>query len=263
MRAYWSVMTARFRTLLQYRAAAVAGFGTQLFWGLIRLMIFSAFYQSTTARQPLSFEDVTAYVWIGQALFVLIPWNVDPEIMAMIRSGNVVYELLRPLDLYTFWFSRVLSFRLAPALMRAVPMFIVAGLFLGLKPPASIASGLAFAASLFAALLLACAVTTFISICLLWTIAGDGVRRIMSTVIYVFSGLMVPLPLFPQWAESVLRLLPFAGVFDTPVRLYIGQLPPSHIGMVLANQLIWTIIIILAGRWLLSIGTRRVVVHGG
>lgn len=43
MTPYLAILSARFRTLLQYRAAAAAGFGTQLFWGLIRMMIFEAF----------------------------------------------------------------------------------------------------------------------------------------------------------------------------------------------------------------------------
>ena len=41
MRAYTAVMSARLREALQYRAAAVAGMVTQLFWGLIRVMIFT------------------------------------------------------------------------------------------------------------------------------------------------------------------------------------------------------------------------------
>ena len=43
MRAYWAIFSARFRALLQYRAAAAAGCVTQVFWGLIRVMIFAGF----------------------------------------------------------------------------------------------------------------------------------------------------------------------------------------------------------------------------
>ena len=85
-----------YRALLQYRAAALAGFGTQLFWGFIRVMIFKAFYLSTTDSQPMELDDVITYVWLGQAFLVFIPWNVDREIQALIRSGAVTYELLRP-----------------------------------------------------------------------------------------------------------------------------------------------------------------------
>ena len=53
MRPYAAVLGARFRMLLQYRAAALAGACTQGFWGLIRVMIYGGFYASTTAAQPI------------------------------------------------------------------------------------------------------------------------------------------------------------------------------------------------------------------
>ena len=73
MKAYWAVLSARFRTLLQYRAAALAGLGTQVFWGLIRVMIFGAFYRSTTAPQPMTYPEVVTYVWLGQAFIRMLP----------------------------------------------------------------------------------------------------------------------------------------------------------------------------------------------
>ena len=118
MKAYAAVIGVRFRMLLQYRMAAVAGLGTQVFWGLIRMMFFTAFYRSTTARQPMSLADVITYVWLGQAMLGMLPWIIDREMRAMIRSGTVAYELARPLDLYTFWFCRDIARRTAPTLLR-------------------------------------------------------------------------------------------------------------------------------------------------
>ena len=75
MRAYWAFISARFRMMLQYRAAAAAGLGTQLFWGLIRCMIFAAFYRSGPSGQPMSYEQVVSYIWLSQATFALLPWG--------------------------------------------------------------------------------------------------------------------------------------------------------------------------------------------
>ena len=85
MKAYTSVLSARFRTLLQYRAAAIAGLGTQLFWGLIRMMIFEAFYRSSTTPQPMTIDIVVGYVWLGQAFILIQPWGVDPDVRNQIR----------------------------------------------------------------------------------------------------------------------------------------------------------------------------------
>jgi len=264
MRSYRAIVSARFRMLLQYRAAAAAGFGTQLFWGLIRVMIFEAFYRSTTAAQPMTLPQVVDYIWLGQATFVMtLTYYMDLDIMAMVRSGTVVYELLRPLDLYALWFSRSVASRAAPMLLRALPMLAVAGLFFGLRPPASAASGAAWLLSLAGALLLSCAISTLLSVSLLWTIAGEGLSQIVGFAGMLLSGMVIPLPLFPDWAQAVLNVLPFRGLLDIPARLYSGNLPPSEAFPLFVHQLAWTGGLVALGRLLLARGTRRLVVQGG
>jgi ABC-2 type transport system permease protein len=263
MIAYWAMIKARFRMLLQYRAAALAGFGTQLFWGGIRVMIFEAFYRSSNAVQPMTYSQTVTYLWLIQALLLLIPWGIDPELRRMIRSGGVVYELARPLDLYWLWYSRGIAGRTAPVILRATPMFIVAGLFLGLQPPDSWASAGVWVLSLAGALALSCAITTLMAVTMLWTITGSGVVRLLAMGTMVLSGSIIPLPFFPAWAQRILAALPFSGLIDTPFRIYMGHIPPTQGLALLLHQFGWSLALIVFGRWLLARGTRRLVVQGG
>jgi viologen exporter family transport system permease protein len=263
MRAYRAIMSARFRTLLQYRAAALAGFATQLFWGFIRVMIFEAFYRSTTAPQPMSFAQMVTYIWLGQAMLALLPWGVDNDVRTMIRGGTIAYELLRPVDLYGLWYSRAVAARAAPTLLRAVPMFLVAGLFFGLRPPPTWACAAGWMLCTLGALLLSSAFSTLVTLSLLWTISGEGVARLAPMIVSFFSGMLVPLPLFPGWAQPVLNFLPFRGLVDVPFRVYLGHIPPAQLGGVLAHQLLWTVALVALGRAILFRGTRRLVVQGG
>ncbi|NLG49565.1 MAG: ABC-2 type transporter [Chloroflexi bacterium] len=263
MKPYWAVVQARFRMLLQYRAAALAGLVTQLFWGLLRVMFFDAFYRSSSAPQPMTYPETVTYLWLIQALLLILPWSLDTEVRNMIRSGTVAYELARPTDLYWFWFSRSLAMRTAPVILRATPMFLIAGLFFGLQPPASPLTALAALVALLGAVLLGCAITTLTTISLLWTIAGDGTARLLGTASMIFSGSVVPLPFFPDWAQTALNLLPFRGLMDTPFRLYIGHLPPQQALPAIAHQLAWTCALVLLGRAILGRGLRRLAVQGG
>lgn len=263
MSAYAAILRARFRTLLQYRAAAAAGFGTQLFWGLLRVMIFGAFYRSSTAPQPMSSQETVNYLWLTQAMFAMLPWSVDADVRDMIRNGTVAYEMLRPLDLYALWYSRALAARTAPTLLRAVPMFVIAGLFFGLQAPPSLAHGLAWAVATLCALLLSAAFSTLITLSLLWTISGEGVSRLVPSLVFIFSGMLLPLPLFPDWMQPLLAILPFSGIYDAPFRVYMGHIPLSRLGLALAHQLGWTLVLILLGRGLLARATHRLVVQGG
>jgi ABC-2 type transport system permease protein len=263
MRGYGALVSARFRTLLQYRSAAVAGFTTQIFFGLVFIMVFEAFFESSSSPQPMSQVDVITYIWLGQAFIMILPWNVDRDLQTLVRSGGVAYELLRPMDLYSAWFSRAIALRTAPAIMRSVPLLVIAALFLDLSAPESLSAGLAFGITMIGAVLLSAAITNFISISLMWTVSGEGVSGLAPAVVMVFSGMIVPIPFFPDWAQTMIRIMPFSGLVDTPYRLYLGHLPASDLGMLLGHQLLWTLAFILLGRWMLSRGLRRLTVQGG
>ena len=263
MRPYLAILSAQMRTLLQYRAAALAGVFTQLVFGLIHVMVFEAFYGSSDGPHPMRLEQVIVYVWLGQGLLGMLPCNIDPAVRDQVRSGTVVYELVRPLHLYNLWFSRAMALRTAPTILRAVPLFIVAGLFLGLTPPPSLAAALAWGVSTFCALLLSCAITTLITISLMWTLSGEGMQRLLTTIVIIFSGMLVPLPLYPDWLQFLLDFQPFRGLVDVPFRLYMGHIPPTQLPGVLLHQLGWTAALILWGRWLLARSTRRLVIQGG
>jgi len=263
VKAYRAIISARFRMFLQYRAAAIAGVGTQLFFGLVLIMIYEAFYRSSSAPKPMSYPQVVTYVWLGQAFLAMLPWYTDYEIYGLIRTGAVAYELLRPVDLYAFWYCRILASRSASTLLRAVPIFLIAGLFLGLRPPPTLASAAAWALAMLGALLLGCSISVLTMLSLLWTTSGLGITQLVSTVVLVLSGMSVPLPLFPDWARPILDVLPFRGLVDVPFRLYNGSLPPEEVLPLFLQQLAWTAGLVLLGRWLLGRGMRRLVVQGG
>jgi len=263
MKPYLAVLSARFRVLLQYRAAAVAGVGTQLFWGLLRVMIFTAFYASSTAAMPMTLPETITYIWLGQALLLLVPFRGDAEVRQMIRTGNVAYELVRPTDLYWLWYSRAIAQRVAPVILRAVPMFALASLFFGLQRPASLESCVAFAVSIVGSVLLGSAISTFISISLFWTISGEGMARLLYATVWALSGILVPLPFFPDWLQPMLNALPFRGLLDVPLRLYMGHIPAHGFPLLLLHQLAWTVGVILLCRFLVSRSMKKLVIQGG
>ena len=270
-RTFLAVVAVRCKMLLQYRAAAIAGFGTQLFWGFIKVMAFVAFYAAAATEPPMTFAQVLVYIWLGQALLALLPWNVDREIAGQIRSGGVAYELLRPVDLYGFWFARTLAFRLAPTVLRMVPMLLFTYFALpwlglaewALPAPASPASGWLFLLSAVATLILSTAVTMILHVSLMWTISGEGVNRMMPGVVPLFAGLVVPLPLFPDWLQGFLFWQPFRGLADVPFRIYSGHIRADAALLEIGMQLGWSALLIGFGMALLVRARRHLVVQGG
>lgn len=262
MRPYLAILRARFAVLARYRAAAVAGAVTQIFFGLIHMMVYGALYEAGTTTAPLSQAQVVDYIWLGQASFTLLPWSIDGDLRTMMRSGGVVFELVRPLDLYWAWFARGISQRVAPALLRAVPMLVVAYLFLGFEPPASAAHGVGWLAALFGSILLGTAITNIAAISMLWTI-GSSSPALLISLVTLLSGFLVPISFFPDWIQPLVRCLPFHLLLDAPSRLYTASLPASAAPGIVLEQLAWCAVLILLGRRMLARGVRALVVQGG
>jgi ABC-2 type transport system permease protein len=263
MRPHLAILGARFRLLLQYRAAALAGLGTQLFFGAVLVAVMRAFYGSSDAAQPMNLAQVVSYLWLGQAFFALLPWRGDPDIVALVRNGGIAYELLRPVNLYGLWFARAVAMRTAPVLLRAVPLLLVAGLFLGLTRPASPQAALLWLAALAGAVALSAAFTVLLNLSLLWTVSGEGISLFLPAAMTVCSGLLLPLPLFPAAMQTVLNWLPFRGLMDVPHRVYLGELTGAAAGGALLQQWLWVAALVLAGLALLRRGLKRLVVQGG
>ena len=123
MRAYLSVFRMRLRMETQYRGAAIGGIACHIFFGLILVALYRALYAGKPQEMPLS--QVTTYVWLQQAFFRMLLGS-DEELMDKIRSGGIAYDLCRPVDLYGFYYGRIMAQKLRGSLLRAVPMLVFA-----------------------------------------------------------------------------------------------------------------------------------------
>lgn len=266
IRTYFSFFRLRFLTLLQYRAAAAAGAMTNWAFGMMRVMVMCAFYASTTDGQPMSLDQSVSYIWLSQMMLGILPWNLDKDISNSVITGQVAYELTRPVDIYNMWFMRTLAYRIAPTIMRAVPQFIVCAFLLpaeySIKLPTAAALG-AFALGLIGALVLSVAITSFMHAYVLIIQRVDGLTRVINSLAELLSGMIIPLALMPDALAVFLKYQPFAGVVDLPAQLYCGSIAPEGVWAVLVMQLLWAAAFITAGRLLTNYGLKRIVLAGG
>jgi len=268
---YLSVFRMRFLLMLQYRAAALAGFGTQCWWGFIKVMVFAAFFHSSLAHQPLSFAQAVTYTWLGQAFLALLPWSGDPEIAELVRSGNVSYERLRPLDTYFYWYVRAMAFMSARAAPRAAMMFALASLMLPLigfgawrlRAPATTEAALLFIPAMVAVVLLSSAFMMLINIATVVTMSDRGANALAVPLVIALSGSIVPLPFFPEVMQRFLFLQPFAGLVDIPYRIYFANLSGAVALAGLIQMLTWTAVLVFAGHRAMTAAMTRLQVQGG
>ena len=264
MRLLWLVFQMRMKRQLAYRTAAYAGIVTQVVFGLVLVAIFAAFY-ANGIKAPMTLPQVITYIWLGQAFFAMTPYSVfpDAELREQIRDGSVATELLRPVDLHSLWMARTLASKLAPTALRCAPVIVVATLFAGMQLPPDIPSFLAWLLTTIGALVLISAFIVLMILTQFWTVAGDGLSRAVPGIAAATSGQLVPLALLPENIRMVFEWLPFSGMVDKPYAFWVGTRPVSDLPFVLGHQLLWTVVLVAAGRLILGRGLRRLTVTGG
>lgn len=139
----------------------------------------------------------------------------------------------------------------------------MAGLFLGLKAPVSWHALSCFVGSVFFATLLSASITTLALISLFWTLSGEGILRLLPNIAIFLSGLVVPLPLFPDWLQPFMLTQPFRAVVDIPCRFYTGIIDAGEFGYYAAIQVGWAFFFIMLGKMLMQRAMKNVVIQGG
>lgn len=267
MRAYLSFFRIRFVNGLQYRAAAYAGIATQFAWGFMEILMFSAFYKTNAAAFPMEFSQLSSYIWLQQAFLALfMTWFLDNEIFSAISSGNIAYELARPLDLYNMWFTKNLAIRLSKAVLRCMPILVLA-VFLpkpyGISLPVSPLGFVMFLITMMLAFFTVVAFCMLIYITTFYTLSPLGVRIVALSLTEFLSGSIVPLPFFPDNVRRIVELTPFASMQNLPLRIYSGSIAGNEMLWGVLLQFFWLIVLVLIGKWRIKKALKKVVVQGG
>jgi len=267
MKKYFAFFKMRFLMGLQYRAAALGGLLCQFFWGAMAILAFRAFYESDPAAFPMRFQDTSSYIWLQQALFLLISLNgLDGEFFSVIQNGNVAYELCRPVGVYPMWCARSAASRVSAALLRCWPTLLIAALIpapYGLAAPQSVGMFFWFLLSLFLAVCVVTALGMIIYMITFHTISPRGVRLIAIAISDFCMGSVIPLPFFPDGIRRMMELLPFSSMADVPLRIYSGDLCGEEMLWKIALQAFWTVALVGIGKALERREMKYVVIQGG
>ncbi len=267
MKKYTSLFRIRFINSLQYRAAAWGGISTQFAWGGMTILMFWAFYQDGRNSFPMEFSMLSSYIWLQQATITMyMIWFTDSEIFESITTGNVAYDLARPIDIYNMWFVKNIALRLSKVVLRCLPIFIFASLLpepFKLSLPKDFTYFFSFLISGTLSFFLSVAIIMIIYIITFYTLSPRGSMLMFASLAEFLSGALIPIPFFPEAWQTVLNLLPFASIQNSTFLIYVGYIGKSEILPTIALQAFWLVVMYAIGKLLISHALKRVVVQGG
>lgn len=263
MRLYVEVAKRAFQRQLAYRAANLAGLTTNAFFGALRAFVFLGLYEGRGLEAGWSARDAIDYVWLTQALIMpLYLWGWW-EIARAIQSGDVVSDLSKPFDYYGFWLGQDAGRAIYHTLFRGAPTLLIGLVLFGVTLPADAGRWGWFLLSLALAIWISFGLRFIINVLAFWLLDYRGVGLMVMFLGTFLSGFLVPLNFWPEWARAAIGWLPFAGMVQAPVSVFLGKATGLDLAATLGHQAVWVAALALAGRLLLLAAERKVVTQGG
>ncbi|MET8881711.1 ABC transporter permease [Streptomyces rubiginosohelvolus] len=266
MRLYAVVAAGGFRRYATYRTATAAGVFTNTVFGFIMAYTYIALWDVRPQLGGYDTSQALTYVWLGQALLMssaLMGGGFESELVERIRTGDIAVDLYRPADLQLWWLAADLGRAAFHLLGRGVAPMFLGALAFDLAFPGSLWTWPAFLLSVFLGVVVSFAIRYLVAMSAFWLLDGAGAMQMAMLAGLFFSGMLLPLNLFPGLLGEVARALPWSSLLQVPADVFLGK----HTGWGLVGAYVfqagWAVVLLGAGRVLQTAATRRVVVQGG
>ncbi|QDP98208.1 hypothetical protein FOE78_21940 [Microlunatus elymi] len=244
---YLSLARTTLQQAIAYRITTLFNVGLTFIWVIILYYLWRSAYAGRTSIGGLTWDQMRTYVVIAYGINALVGWRTGSAMMATIRTGDVVFEMVRPLNYCTTQLARSVGYTVVEGAVSLAFTLAIGLIFLHIEAPASVAAALLFVLALIIGFLTKVLVVFLVSLLTFWTLNGMGLMWSQQAIMQILSGTIVPLALMPAWLQVIAGVLPLRGIVSTPLQLYLGQSTGWDAVGLLGLQLFW-----LVALWVLA-----------
>lgn len=246
--------------LLKILYSIIAMYGARSLW--------SALYTQdpTIVGRPLT--SMITYAMLAVALDIIFypsALSTAPQnyISQQVRTGRIDTDLLRPTSLQKQLLVRNSAAAIFSAVWLVLPAWLLGVLFLDIQLPPSVLCGMAFLVSAVLSFLILFSLNYMLGLICFATTNIRQITMAYSGILTILSGKLIPNWLYPEWMQSLISILPFRCIFETPLNIYTGAIINTDILFSLCLQAVWTVVLFLLGNVLWQCVHKRLAVQGG
>ena len=238
---------------------------TNSVFGFLRFAVMLAVIEAGT-RTVAGYDErqLATFVWAGQGLIgVVLLWAL-PEFAERIRTGDVITDLLRPID--PVW--QLLAADLGRAgyalLTRFVVPVVVGALAFDLYAPRRPVTYALFAWSMLLATIVCFCCRYLVNAAAYWLLDVRGPQTAWTLTSGIFGGLYFPVWFFPDaMAIGLIVATPLPSVIQIPLDILVERGSPTVQLGLLGVQAAWVVALLTLCRWVQRRGERKLVIQGG
>ena len=223
---YVAIATRAFRRYSTYRAATLAGVFTNSVFGVIYSFAYLALWDANPTAGGYDKVDAVTYVWLGQALLMTVAlWGggTTDDLAERIRTGDVAIDLYRPGG------GDPVVPRRGPRPRDVPPAHARPGSHRRRRGPlrhrpAGLPGGcLGFLVSVPLAVVVSFGLRFLVASTAFWLLDATGARTLSGALAIFFSGMALPLVLFPGWLGILAESLPWSAMIQVPNDIWLGR----------------------------------------
>jgi ABC-2 type transport system permease protein len=244
-----------------YRVEVFTSVGSLLLRVYVLRSLWTALYAQNAAPAHIPLHAMITYATVALLMSLVLEIDGTRVIRERVREGSIATDLMKPISLPIYFFSDGFGQTLFHALT-IVPALALALLFVHVDVP-SFATLAAFVVSFAFGYFVNFFLNFLMNLVAFWTLETFAIQLTVRWASDLLSGQIVPLDFFPGILGTIVQNLPFAAIYSTPLRIYIGELPPSAWAGAIAAQAVWLVLFGCVAAVLWRAAERRVVVQGG
>ncbi|MEV7969819.1 ABC-2 family transporter protein [Sphaerisporangium sp. NPDC088356] len=216
------------------------------------------------ARPGLAGYDVTdavTFCFLTQAF--IGPMEVfggGLQLAQRVRTGDIALDLVRPASLQMWTLADDLGRATFLFFVRSIPPAIVGALLFGIHLPGNPVTWAAFLVSMVLGVIVSFGLRYLVALSSCWVVDERGLQSLSLVMATFFSGMILPLVLFPGWLGTLAQALPWAAMVQVPADVYLGK---RDLLGALAFQAVWAAVVLGAGALATRSARHKVVIQGG
>ena len=238
MNKYLAIFTITLQEIFTYRLNMLMWRVRQIFVFLIPFFIWKSVLGQGGEIYGYAFPAIMTYLFGTTILRSLVMGSRTVDLGWMINSGYLTIPLMRPINIFGFFFIRDLADKLFNLGFMIFELPLIYFIF---RPPIFLQTNPFYLLCAMSSILCAILIYFFINILFgsfaFWSRDVWAPRFLLMVVMEFATGAMFPLDMLPSLWQKIFLLTPFPYLIYVPLKVYLGQ------SISLLPQLVWVVIL--------------------
>ena len=229
---------------------------------IVYIFVWKAIFAQTGNAGGFTVEQIITYYILVTTIKPFALWGINEDIAHSIRNGNISKELLNPMTYFQYCFGVNLG-EMAFAFVVGLASFIVCSILWGITLQFNLLNFILAVIIILVGIIISFFMQMIVGTVGFYSSSIWGMQILKKAIISIFSGIIAPLTLFPEWFQKIANILPFKELIYTPVNVLMGNIELNQIWIIIVKQVLWVFITYGIAKIFFNHSIKKVTINGG